>query len=105
LENDLNLFSERAELALSQLAKIVAMIEDLTLGGIDQSEDASGHRRFSAPAFSHQPKRLPPAKIKFNTIYGPNISSGFREQGSSDPEVLLEVFHFQDSFMLNVTLL
>jgi hypothetical protein len=58
LEDDLQLAAQTAHLIHAQCGKVAALVEHVTGGGLDQSQDASAQRGLATTASSYKPKRF-----------------------------------------------
>src|SRR5207248_7269378 len=69
---------------------------DLTLCGLDQTENAPAQSRLAAAGFANQPQRLALADREIDAIHGADVRHRALEHAGRDREVGLEAAHLQD---------
>src|SRR4030042_4587279 len=93
LKDDLHLFPEGFDFLLSQPLDIPALVEDGTLIGVHESQEAPADRGFAATAFAHQPQGLSRPDLQVHAIDGLPTADDLLKKTSSNGTILLEPFN------------
>ena len=69
LEDDLQILAQGTELPLADLGDILALVDDLSGGGLHQAEDASAQGGLAAAGFAHYADGLALLDIQVDAIH------------------------------------